>query len=227
MACNLVVVVCVSRWDMSAGSSVDSRREVSWNGSICTVSRLDAEPAAAVASEADPLGTLNYWIPDTRYGPSLSQNCLWSISASLLAVVPSGPTSCEWPLRRVCAGSETIFDRHLCPYSPHKTYSTQLSSLTYLCSPLNACCREFHCHTKSPLISAPQHWIEQWVSCFFISPSLSIHVALPWMTCPCPWFCPCPSVSPQQCVLINWIRILLCLKRNVTLFCIQHLQILR
>ena len=59
MACNLVVVVCVSRWDMSAGSSVDSRREVSWNGSICTVSRLDAEPAAAVACEADPLGALN------------------------------------------------------------------------------------------------------------------------------------------------------------------------
>ena len=44
---------------MSAGSQVDSGREVSWNGSMCTVSRLDAEPAAALAWKADPLGALN------------------------------------------------------------------------------------------------------------------------------------------------------------------------
>ena len=56
---DLGVGVCVSKLDRSAGSSVDSGREVSWNGSICTVSRLDAEPAAAVAWEADPLGTTN------------------------------------------------------------------------------------------------------------------------------------------------------------------------
>ena len=34
----------------------------------------------------------------------------------------------------------------------------QSSSLIYPCSPLNACCREFYYHAKSPLISAPpQH----------------------------------------------------------------------
>ena len=59
MPCDLGVGVCVSRGDMSAGSQVDSGREVSWNGSMCTVSRLDAEPVAALAWEADPLGALN------------------------------------------------------------------------------------------------------------------------------------------------------------------------
>ena len=44
-----VVVVCVSRCEMSEGSQVDSGREVSWNGSRCTVSGLDDELAAAVA----------------------------------------------------------------------------------------------------------------------------------------------------------------------------------
>ena len=39
---------------MSAGSSVDSGQEVSWNSSICTVSFMDADPAAVVAWEADP-----------------------------------------------------------------------------------------------------------------------------------------------------------------------------
>ena len=37
-ACNQVVGVCVSRCEMSQGSQVDSGREVSCNGSICTVS---------------------------------------------------------------------------------------------------------------------------------------------------------------------------------------------
>ena len=36
-----VVGVCVSRCEMSEGSQVDSGREVSWNGSMCTVSYLD------------------------------------------------------------------------------------------------------------------------------------------------------------------------------------------
>ena len=44
-----VVGACVSRCEMSEGSQVDSGREVSWNGSMCTVSRLDDEPAAALA----------------------------------------------------------------------------------------------------------------------------------------------------------------------------------
>ena len=44
---------------MSAGSQVDSGREVSLNSSMCPVSRLDAEPAAALAWETDPLGALN------------------------------------------------------------------------------------------------------------------------------------------------------------------------
>ena len=48
MARDLGVGVCVSRFDRSAGSSMDSEQEVSWNGSMCTVSRLDAEPTAAV-----------------------------------------------------------------------------------------------------------------------------------------------------------------------------------
>ena len=44
-----VVGVCVSMCKMSEGSQVDSGRKVSWNGSECTVSRLDDEPAAALA----------------------------------------------------------------------------------------------------------------------------------------------------------------------------------
>ena len=51
--------MCVQTCDMSAGSYVDSGREVSWNGSMCTVSLLDAEPTAALAWEADPFDTLN------------------------------------------------------------------------------------------------------------------------------------------------------------------------
>ena len=56
--CGLVVGLCVSRCDMSAGPFVDSGREVSWNGSVCTVSLLDAGLAAALAWEADPFGAL-------------------------------------------------------------------------------------------------------------------------------------------------------------------------
>ena len=41
--------VCVSRSDMSAGSQVDSGREVSWNGFMWIISCLDAEPAATLA----------------------------------------------------------------------------------------------------------------------------------------------------------------------------------
>ena len=59
MPCDLGVGVCVSLCDRSAGSSVDSGREESWNGSMCMVFYLDAEPSAAVVSQADPLGTLN------------------------------------------------------------------------------------------------------------------------------------------------------------------------
>ena len=47
-AYNLVVGICVSRCEMSDGSQVDSGREVSWNGSMYTVSHLDDEPAAAL-----------------------------------------------------------------------------------------------------------------------------------------------------------------------------------
>ena len=43
------VGICVSRCEVSEGSQVDSGREASWNGSVCTVSRLDDEPAAALA----------------------------------------------------------------------------------------------------------------------------------------------------------------------------------
>ena len=48
---------------MSAGSYVDSGQEVSWNGSMCTVSLLEAEPADALAWEADPFGALNSLFP--------------------------------------------------------------------------------------------------------------------------------------------------------------------
>ena len=59
-----------------------------------------------------------------------------------------------------CAGSGTTFGRHLfLSCSLHKTCLTQPPSWTYPCSPLNACCREFHCHAKSPLISAHSHLI--------------------------------------------------------------------
>ena len=63
---------------MSAGLQVDSGKEVSWNGSMCTISSLHAESTAELAWEANPLGALN----------SL-------FAASLSAVVPPGPTSCE------------------------------------------------------------------------------------------------------------------------------------
>ena len=49
MPCNLGVGLCVSRCDMSARSYVDSGIKVSWNGSMCTVSLLNAELAAAPA----------------------------------------------------------------------------------------------------------------------------------------------------------------------------------
>ena len=55
--------VCISGCDMSAGSYMDYGREVSCNGSMCTVSLLDAEPAAALAWEADPFGALNLLFP--------------------------------------------------------------------------------------------------------------------------------------------------------------------
>ena len=57
-ACDLVVGVCVSRCKISDGWKVDSQREVSWNGSMCTVSCQDNEPTAALVWEADPLGAL-------------------------------------------------------------------------------------------------------------------------------------------------------------------------
>ena len=60
---DLGVGVCVSRCNMSAWSFVDSERQVSWNGSMCTVSHLDAEPAAALAWEADPFGALKSLFP--------------------------------------------------------------------------------------------------------------------------------------------------------------------
>ena len=44
-----IVGVCVSRCEMSEGSQVNSGPEVSWNGSMCTVSRLHDEPAPALA----------------------------------------------------------------------------------------------------------------------------------------------------------------------------------
>ena len=44
-----IVGICISRCEMSEGSQVDYGREVSWNGSMCTVSCLDDEPAAALA----------------------------------------------------------------------------------------------------------------------------------------------------------------------------------
>ena len=44
---------------MSEGSQVNSGREVSWNSSMYTVSRLDDEASAALALEVDPLGALN------------------------------------------------------------------------------------------------------------------------------------------------------------------------
>ena len=70
--CDLGVGVCVSRCDMSAGSYVDSGREVSWHGSMCTVSLLDAEPAAALTWEADLFGALNSLFP-------LRWRTMWSI----------------------------------------------------------------------------------------------------------------------------------------------------
>ena len=48
---------------MSAGSYVDSGREVPWNGSMCTASLVDAEPAAALAWEADPFDGPNSLFP--------------------------------------------------------------------------------------------------------------------------------------------------------------------
>ena len=56
---DLGVGVCVVRCDMSDRSYVDSGREVSWNGSMCTISVLDAEPTAALAWEADPFDAPN------------------------------------------------------------------------------------------------------------------------------------------------------------------------
>ena len=46
---NQAVGIYVSRCKMSKGSQGNSGREVSWNGSICTVPRLDDEPTAALA----------------------------------------------------------------------------------------------------------------------------------------------------------------------------------
>ena len=77
---DLGVGVCVSRCNMSAGSYVDSGLEISWNGSMCTVSLLDAEPAAALAWEADPFGALNSLFP-------LRWRTMWSIRESKLSVV--------------------------------------------------------------------------------------------------------------------------------------------
>ena len=76
----LVVGVCVSRWDMSAGSSEDSGREVSRYGSMCKVSHLNAEPAAAVSFEADPLGTLNSLF-------AVKWCMMWSLRESKLSLV--------------------------------------------------------------------------------------------------------------------------------------------
>ena len=55
---DLGVGMCVWRWDMSAGSYLDSGQEISWNGCLCTISLLEAELAAALACEADPFGAL-------------------------------------------------------------------------------------------------------------------------------------------------------------------------
>ena len=63
--------------------------EVSWNDSMCTVSRLDAEPAAAMAWKADPLGALKSL--SAVCDPSGSLNCLWSISTSVSCGLP-------WPV---------------------------------------------------------------------------------------------------------------------------------
>ena len=51
---DLGIGICVSRLDRFAGSSGDSGWAVSWNGSMCMVSHLDAQLAAAVTWEADP-----------------------------------------------------------------------------------------------------------------------------------------------------------------------------
>ena len=56
---DLGVGICVSMCDMCEGSHVHSGREVSWNGSMCTIFLVDAEPAAALAWDADPFGALN------------------------------------------------------------------------------------------------------------------------------------------------------------------------
>ena len=114
-ASNLVVGIYVSRCKMFDGSQVDSDWEVSWHGSMCTVSRLDDEPAAALAWEADPLGSLNSVF-------AVRWRTMWSLRKWKLSLVhfclsvsigSPGLTSCEWLSRRVCAGSGTIFSRHL------------------------------------------------------------------------------------------------------------------
>ena len=82
---------------MSGGSYVDSGQEVSWNGSMCTVFLLDAEPTAALAWKADPFDAPNSLFP-LRWRtilPPGSGNSPWVISATLSGVFPPGPTSCE------------------------------------------------------------------------------------------------------------------------------------
>ena len=77
---DLVIGVCVSRCKMSDGSQVYSGREVSWNGSMCTVSRLDDEPSAALALQADPLGALNSLF-------AVRWCTVWSLRKSKLSLV--------------------------------------------------------------------------------------------------------------------------------------------
>ena len=144
----------------SAGSYVDSGQEISWNGSMCTVSLLEAEHAAALAWEADPFDTPNSLFP-------LRWRTIWPLRKWKLSLVHFCRCQLWSPQDRLhvsdlpeefCADSGTTFVRHLCPSCTHnKTCPIQPPSWTYPCSSLNACCREFHCHAKSPLISAHSH----------------------------------------------------------------------
>ena len=129
---------------------------------------------------------------------------MWSLRKSKLSLV------------HFCLSVST-FGRHLYPNSsPHKTLPTQPPSWTYPCSPLNACCREFHCNTESPLTSVPaQHRRELGG---FLAPFVSLAL-------PCALALLCSSISLcNLCILITCIRFVLCLQPNVTLFCIRHLQ---
>ena len=127
---DLGVGVCVSRCEMSAESYVDSGGEVSWNGSMCTVSLLDAEPAGALAWEADPFDSLNSLFPLTWRNIWPLRN--WKLSpVHFAAMVPPGQTSCVSPSQKVCAGSGTTLGRHLCPScAPHKIQTTSLLDLS-------------------------------------------------------------------------------------------------